>query len=143
MENIRLYNYKFLLKFLLNFYACMDTPFLCFYYVFYYRNESEAIKTIVENVKRLLDQTELFVADNPVGVEPRVQEMIELIDQKQSNDVLLLGMWGMGGIGKTTMAKVIYNKIGRNFEEKSFLAHIREVWEQDAGLSISTRTTSI
>ncbi|RCW19477.1 hypothetical protein GLYMA_03G053500v4 [Glycine max] len=97
------------------------------------KNESEAIKTIVENVTRLLDKTELFVADNPVGVEPRVQEMIELIDQKQSNDVLLLGMWGMGGIGKTTIAKAIYNKIGRNFEGKSFLAHIREVWEQDAG----------
>ncbi|XP_028224435.1 TMV resistance protein N-like isoform X2 [Glycine soja] len=97
------------------------------------RNESEAIKTIVENVTRLLDKTELFVADNPVGVEPRVQEMIELIDQKQSNDVLVLGMWGMGGIGKTTIAKAIYNKIGRNFEGKSFLAHIREVWEQDAG----------
>ncbi|XP_040870290.1 disease resistance protein RPV1 [Glycine max] len=97
------------------------------------RNESEAIKTIVENVKRLLDKTELFVADNPVGVEPRVQEMIELLGQKQSNDVLLLGMWGMGGIGKTTIEKAIYNKIGRNFEGKSFLAHIREIWEQDAG----------
>ncbi|XP_014629005.1 disease resistance protein RUN1 isoform X3 [Glycine max] len=97
------------------------------------RNESEAIKTIVENITRLLNKTELFVADNPVGIEPRVQEMIELLDQKQSNDVLILGMWGMGGIGKTTIAKAIYNKIGRNFEGKSFLAHIREVWEQDAG----------
>jgi len=133
MENRRLYNYIFLLKILLNFDACMDTPFLCFYYVFYYRNESEAIKTIVENVKRLLDKTELFVADNPVGVEPRVQEMIELLGQKQSNDVLLLGMWGMGGNCKTTIAKAIYNKIGRNFEGKSFLARITEIWEQDAG----------
>uniref|UniRef100_K7KD08 Uncharacterized protein n=1 Tax=Glycine max TaxID=3847 RepID=K7KD08_SOYBN len=96
-------------------------------------NESEAIKTIVENVMRLLDKTELFIADNPVDVEPRVQEMIELIDQKQSNDVLLLGMWGMGGIGKMTIEKAIYNKIGHNFEGESFLAHIREVWEQDAG----------
>ncbi|KAL2658720.1 hypothetical protein AAZV13_03G042500 [Glycine max] len=59
--------------------------------------------------------------------------MIELLGQKQSNDVLLLGMWGMGGIGKTTIEKAIYNKIGRNFEGKSFLAHIREIWEQDAG----------
>ncbi|RZC19150.1 TMV resistance protein N [Glycine soja] len=99
----------------------------------HFRNESEAIKTIVENVKRLLDKTELFVADNPVGVEPRVQEMIELLGQKQSNDVLLLGMWGMGGNCKTTIAKAIYNKIGRNFEGKSFLARITEIWEQDAG----------
>ncbi|PNX75625.1 disease resistance protein (TIR-NBS-LRR class), partial [Trifolium pratense] len=45
--------------------------------------------------------------------------MIQLLNQdiEQSNDVLLLGMWGMGGVGKTTIAKAIYNKIGRNFEE--------------------------
>ncbi|KAL5133289.1 TMV resistance protein N [Glycine soja] len=97
------------------------------------RNESEAIQTIVKNVKRLLDKTEMSVAEYPVGVEPRVQEMIELLDQKQSNDVLLLGMWGMGGIGKTTIAKAIYNKIGRNFEGKSFLEQIRKVWGEDAG----------
>ncbi|CAJ1949236.1 unnamed protein product [Sphenostylis stenocarpa] len=63
------------------------------------RNESEAIKKIVNNVTSLLDKTELFVANNPVGVEPRVQEMVQLLDQNQSDDVLLLGVWGMGGIG--------------------------------------------
>ncbi|CAJ2665830.1 unnamed protein product [Trifolium pratense] len=99
------------------------------------RNESEAIKRIVENVIRLLDKTDLFIANNPVGVESRVEEMIQLLNQdiEQSNDVLLLGMWGMGGVGKTTIAKAIYNKIGRNFEGRSFLANIREVWEQNVG----------
>ncbi|XP_024641389.1 disease resistance protein RPV1 isoform X2 [Medicago truncatula] len=99
------------------------------------RNESKAIQDIVENVTRKLDKTELFIADNPVGVESRVQGMIQLMEQdiQQSNDVLLLGMWGMGGVGKTTIAKAIYNKIGRNFEGRSFLANIREVWEENAG----------
>nr|WIL59985.1 nodulation protein [Melilotus officinalis] len=97
------------------------------------RNESEIIKDIVETVTRLLDKTDLFIADNPVGVESRVHDMIQLLDTQQSNDVLLLGMWGMGGIGKTTIAKAIYNKIGRNFEGKSFLANIREVSEQVSG----------
>ncbi|XP_058755517.1 disease resistance protein RUN1-like isoform X2 [Vicia villosa] len=100
-------------------------------------NESEAIKNIVEHVTRLLDKTHLFIANNPVGVESRVQDMIQLIyrdqDIKQSNDVLLIGMWGMGGVGKTTIAKAIYNEIGHNFEGRSFLANIREVWEHNVG----------
>jgi len=87
----------------------------------------------------------LFVANHPVGVEPRAQNMIEMLDIEQSqdmtqllniqqsNDVLLLGMWGMGGIGKTTVAKSIYNKIGSNFEGRSFVANIRQVWEQNTG----------
>nr|WIL59969.1 nodulation protein [Melilotus officinalis] len=99
-----------------------------------FRNEIEAIKDIVENVTRLLDKTNLLIANNPVGVESRVQDMIQLLYQgiHQSNDVLLLGMWGMGGVGKTTIAKAIYNEIGRNFECRSFLANIREVWEENA-----------
>ncbi|AES86811.2 putative TIR domain, P-loop containing nucleoside triphosphate hydrolase [Medicago truncatula] len=97
------------------------------------RNESEVIRDIVENVTRLLDKTDLFIADNPVGVDSRVQDMIQLLETQQSNDALLLGMWGMGGIGKTTIAKSIYNKIGRNFEGRSFLENIREVWEQASG----------
>ncbi|KEH25073.1 putative TIR domain, winged helix-turn-helix DNA-binding domain-containing protein [Medicago truncatula] len=99
------------------------------------RNESDVIEDIVENVTRKLDKADLFIANNPVGVESRVQDMIQLLDQdiQLSNDVLLLGMWGMGGVGKTTIAKAIYNKIGRNFEGRSFLANIREVWDETAG----------
>lgn len=97
------------------------------------RNESEAIENIVENVTCLLDKTNLFVTDNPVGVDSRVQDNIQLLNIQQSNDVLLVGMWGMGGSGKTTIAKVIYNKIGREFEGRSFLANIGEVWKQNVG----------
>ncbi|KAK2420073.1 disease resistance protein RPV1 [Trifolium repens] len=46
------------------------------------RNESEAIKDIVEKVVRVLNKTDLFVANNPVGVEPRVEDMIQLLEKK-------------------------------------------------------------
>ena len=100
---------------------------------FFCRNESEAINDIVENISRLLDKTDLIIANYPVGVESRVQDVIQLLDIQRPNDVVLLGIWGMGGIGKTTLAKAIYNRIGRNFEGRSFLANIREVWEQNVG----------
>ncbi|XP_028751286.1 TMV resistance protein N-like [Neltuma alba] len=97
------------------------------------RNESEDIKNIVEHVCEILDKKDLFVANHPVGVNSRVQDLIKMSESHPPNDVLLLGIWGMGGIGKTIIAKAIYNEIGGNFESRSFLSNIREVWEQDHG----------
>ncbi|KAI9111171.1 hypothetical protein K1719_017782 [Acacia pycnantha] len=91
------------------------------------RNESKDIENIVEHVCNVLDLTNLFVDDHPVGLESRVEDVIsQLLNKKYSlNDVLLVGIWGMGGVGKTTIAKAIYNKIGRKFEGRSFLVNIR------------------
>ncbi|KAI9077620.1 hypothetical protein K1719_040395 [Acacia pycnantha] len=97
------------------------------------RNESEDIKNIVKHVCEVLDKKELFIAYHPVGVNSRVQDLIKMSRNHPPNSVLLLGVWGMGGIGKTAIAKATYNEIGRNFESRSFLLNIREVWEQGCG----------
>ena len=102
-------------------------------YTFYLcRNESEDIKGIVTSISQLLNKRDLFISNNPVGIESRVQVVINRLDFR-SKSVQLLGMWGMGGIGKTTIVKAIYNKIGSNFDGRSFLANIREDGAKIAG----------
>ncbi|KAL1368568.1 hypothetical protein HN51_022717 [Arachis hypogaea] len=94
------------------------------------RNESEDINKIIETITESLDNTVLFVAQHPVGVQPRAQHVIKLLNYQKSKDVMLLGILGIGGIGKTTIAKAIYNQIHRHFESYCFLSNIRELWEQ-------------
>ena len=47
----------------------------------------------------------------------------------QSNDhnVRIVGIWGVGGIGKTTIAKAIYNQISSDFGCVSFLENVKAI----------------
>ncbi|XP_028751311.1 TMV resistance protein N-like [Neltuma alba] len=97
------------------------------------REESGYVKAIVDDVRDILDKKDLYVAEHPVGVDNRMQEVITMLQNHPSEDVVMVGIWGMGGVGKTTIAKAIYNKIGHKFEGRSYLPRIRKVWNQREG----------
>ncbi|KAG6637715.1 hypothetical protein CIPAW_11G197700 [Carya illinoinensis] len=88
--------------------------------------ESRVIDQIVEEVLSKLKPAEyLDVAIHPVGINSRVEEMKTLLDLEKS-DVRIVGIYGMGGIGKTTIAKAIYNQIRYTFEGSSCLLNMKE-----------------
>ena len=70
-----------------------------------------------------------------VGIEPRVKEL-ELCLAIGSNDVRIIGVWGMGGIGKTTLARVVFHMVSKKFEGCCFLPSVREVFEKDGLLPL-------
>ncbi|XP_050142701.1 disease resistance protein RUN1-like isoform X2 [Malus sylvestris] len=90
--------------------------------------EAKVIKTIVEkNILELLPGTdELQVAKYPVGIDSRVQPIINDIFSGGLNDVKMVGIWGMGGLGKTTAANAIYNKIHHCFQFKCHLGDVSD-----------------
>ncbi|KAL2977320.1 hypothetical protein AAZX31_13G060100 [Glycine max] len=90
-----------------------------------YRTESEFLKDIVKDVLRKLAPRYPNHRKELVGVEENY-EKIESLLKIGSSKVRILGIWGMGGIGKTTLASALYDKLSPEFEGCCFLANVRE-----------------
>ena len=70
-----------------------------------------------------------------VGITSRVEKSMSHL-AVESNVVHLIGIWGMGGMGKTTLARVVYKMISNKFDACSFISNVRGVYEKHGILQL-------
>ncbi|XP_028790549.1 TMV resistance protein N-like [Neltuma alba] len=94
-------------------------------------HEMEFTESIAEEImSKLLDDELPSDLGMLIGIQPKLDEL-ESIVTMELGGVGFIGIWGIGDIGKTTLARAFYERKLKNFEIHCFLHNIREAYEKE------------
>ncbi|XP_048128150.1 uncharacterized protein LOC115733391 isoform X2 [Rhodamnia argentea] len=102
-------------------------------------DQSNFIEQIVGHLYRISPtRISPYFVKNAIGVDSFVEDVISLLEIGSEDDVRVVGIWGMKGIGKTTLAKVVCDRVFREFEGVSLLENVGDA-NQDTLLLLQKR----
>ncbi|XP_061359126.1 TMV resistance protein N-like isoform X2 [Gastrolobium bilobum] len=90
------------------------------------QHETTLIEEVVAQVWKKLEPKFPTYNDGLVGIDTRLEDLYSTL-KLGLEDVRFIGIWGMGGIGKTTLATALFKKIRCHFDVSCFVANVREV----------------
>ncbi|XP_056844007.1 disease resistance protein RPS6-like [Raphanus sativus] len=97
-------------------------------------NEAKMIEEIVSDVLDKLLLTSSKDSEDFVGIEYHIAKLSVLL-QLEDEQVRMVGLWGSSGVGKTTIARVLFQRFSRHFQssifiDRAFLSKSMEIYSK-------------
>ncbi|ESQ41079.1 hypothetical protein EUTSA_v10012489mg [Eutrema salsugineum] len=102
-------------------------------------NEVAMIKKIATDISNMLNNSiSSSDFDGLVGMRAHLEKMEPLLCL-ESDEVRMIGIWGPPGIGKTTIARVVYHQLSNSFQLSVFMENIKANYTRPCSDDYSTK----
>ncbi|XP_028773910.1 TMV resistance protein N-like [Neltuma alba] len=85
------------------------------------RPEFKLIEEIVKDILRKLSYASSSHLEGLIGIARHIENIQRLLTEAR-----IVGIWGMGGAGKTTLAKAIFQELKAQFDAFSFIENVKK-----------------
>ncbi|CAA7059215.1 unnamed protein product [Microthlaspi erraticum] len=87
-------------------------------------NEAEMIQKIAKDVSKKLNVTPSRDFDDKVGLQTHLRKVKSLLCLERNDEVKMIGIWGPAGIGKSTIARALFNELSNDFRLRCFMENL-------------------
>ncbi|KAM1265444.1 hypothetical protein ACFX2J_035135 [Malus domestica] len=102
--------------------------------------EADLVKNVVHCICTKLIGESSCNLEGLFGIESRIKQIEKLLGIHSQDACITVGIWGMGGVGKTTLAETLFRKLSSKFDASCFLKNVRENSEKPDGLDHLVKT---
>ncbi|XP_019085619.1 PREDICTED: disease resistance protein RML1A-like [Camelina sativa] len=91
-------------------------------------DEALMIEDIVEGILYQLLIMQPVDFSDFVGMEAHMELLNSLLSMESEDEVRMIGIWGMGGIGKTTIARCLFDRFSKPLPARCFLQNVSKIY---------------
>ncbi|KAH1247652.1 TMV resistance protein N [Glycine max] len=108
-----------------------------------YKQQHAVIEEIVQQIKNILGfKFSTLPYDNLVGMESHFAKLSKLICLGPVNDVRVVGITGMGGIGKSTLGRALYERTSHQFNSHCYIDDVSKLYQLEGTLGVQKQLLS-